>query len=248
MDRIAVISDVHGNVPAFEAVLADIARRDVRHIVCLGDLVGKGPDGDRTLDMCRETCVATTKGNWDDVIVRNMEHPVALWHRARLGEERLRYLDALPNIIEFWLSGKQVRLFHASQISVHHRVYVYADDALPTHRDMFTNTPFTGDAMTPDIVGYGDLHWAFSLSFEHRMLFNAGSVGNPLDMPLATYTILEGSYQSREPDVWGFQIVRVPYDIERAIRDAAAAAMPDLEAYAKELRTAEYRGKSTTPS
>ncbi len=73
------------------------------------------------------------------------------------------------------------------------------------------------------------------------MLFNVGSVGNPLDMTLACYVVLEGEDGGASGTV-SVTIVRVPYDIERAIADAEAADMPEFEAYARELRTAVYRG------
>jgi predicted phosphodiesterase len=241
MDRIALISDIHGNIPALEATLGDIKRRGIQRVFCLGDLVGKGPHGAQVVDICRAECEATVLGNWDDSIVTLHDHPIAQWHRARLGPERIDYLAQLPHVIDFWMSGKQVRLFHASQIGIYHRVFM--TDPLDVHEAMFENTPFTGDALTPTVAGYGDIHWAFvHCFFEKRILFNVGSVGNPLDLPQACYAILEGTYGSHTNGVFSIQIIRIPYDIELAIRQAEAEGMPDLEAYAIELRTARYRG------
>jgi protein phosphatase len=138
------------------------------------------------------------------------------------------------------MGGRRVRLFHASQESVHYRVRM--DDPREKHLAMFTNTAFTGNTVEPDVVGYGDLHCAFVMHFHQQMLFNVGSVGNPLDMTQASYAILEGTYNSQRADTFAVHVIRVPYDIERAIRQAAEAHMPELEAYAKELRTAQYRG------
>jgi protein phosphatase len=107
---------------------------------------------------------------------------------------------------------------------------------------MFTNTEFTGNTFAPDVVGYGDIHRAFVMHFHQQMLFNVGSVGNPLDMPQASYTILEGTYASQRADTFAVHVIRVPYDIERAIQQATEEAMPELDAYAQELRTAQYRG------
>lgn len=228
-------------MPALEAVLADIERRGIAQIYCLGDLVGKGPDSDRALDRCREACVATVRGNWDDFITRETTQPTLSWHRQRLGTERLAYLSELPMTVELLLSGKRVRLFHASQESVYTRVHM--DDAREIHQAMFTNTDFTGYTPEPDVVGYGDIHGAYIKSFRQRTLFNCGSVGNPLDLTLAAYAILEGRLGSAEPGGFAVQLVRVPYDIELAIRQATDAGMPELDLYAAELRTARYRGK-----
>lgn len=240
MDQIALIADLHGNMPAFEATLADIRRRGIDQIFCLGDLVGKGPHSERTVDLCRTVCVQTVKGNWDDFIGKETKNPTMLWHQARLGPARLHYLQNLPTVIEFTMSGKHVRLFHASQNGIYYRVRM--NDPIEKHLAMFTNTDFTGDSVEPDVVGYGDIHGAYLKSFQHRVLFNTGSVGNPLDLTLASYAILEGHYNSPNPGPFSVQLIRVPYDIELAIQQAAAEQMPELELYTNELRTARYRG------
>lgn len=240
MDQIALIADLHGNMPAFEATLADIRRRGIDQIFCLGDLVGKGPHSERTVDLCRTVCVQTVKGNWDDFIGKETKNPTMLWHQARLGPARLHYLQNLPTVIEFTMSGKHVRLFHASQNGIYYRVRM--NDPIEKHLAMFTNTDFTGDSLEPDVVGYGDIHGAYLKSFQHRVLFNTGSVGNPLDLPMASYAILEGHYNSPNPGPFSVQLIRVPYDIELAIQQAAAEQMPELELYTNELRTARYRG------
>lgn len=241
MDRIAVISDLHGNLTALTAALADIRRRDIRRIFCLGDLIGKGPRSDEVVDLSREACELTVRGNWDEFILdTTSDDPVKRWHQERLGPERLAYLAGLSNTIEFLLSGRRVRLFHASQVSVHHRIHM--NDTMERHLAMFDNTPFTGDGPPPSLVGYGDIHDAYVKSFAGRTLFNAGSVGNPLDIPLAAYAILEGAYGHSAPGPFSIQLARVPYDIEGEIGAAAALDMPDLAPYADELRTARYRG------
>jgi protein phosphatase len=240
IDSIALISDLHGNIPALEAVLSDIKRRNISRIFCLGDLVGKGPHAEKVVDICQEVCEVTIQGNWDDYITRDTEKPTMRWHQQRLGAERLDYLRQLPQTIDFWMSGRRVRLFHASQESVYYRVLM--DDPREKHLAMFTNTAFTGNTCEPDVVGYGDIHRAFVMHFHQQMLFNVGSVGNPLDMPQASYAILEGTYASPQADTFAVHLIRVPYDIARAIQQAAEEEMPELDAYAHELRTAQYRG------
>lgn len=240
MDHIALIADLHGNLPALEATLADIRRRGIDQIFCLGDLVGKGPHSEQTVDLCQALCAQTVKGNWDDFIGKATDNPTMQWHQARLGPARLAYLQALPTVIDFTMSGKRIRLFHASQIGIYHRVRM--NDPMETHLAMFTNTDFTGYGAEPEVVGYADIHGAYLKSFQHRILFNTGSVGNPLDLTLASYAILEGHYDRHTPGPFSVQLIRVPYDIELAIQQAAAEQMPELALYANELRTARYRG------
>jgi protein phosphatase len=243
MERIAVISDIHGNIPALQAVEADIQAREIHRIFCLGDLVGKGPHSEQTVDWVRERCEVVIQGNWDDFIGKPTSRAEALWHQQRLGPERLEYLTALPFSYDFWMSGKVVRLFHASPDSVYRRIQPWDE---PGRRlSMFEDTDQTGSleyGVMPDVVGYGDVHNAFVQHFPGRLLFNAGSVGNPLEIPQASYAILEGDYGSRSAGVFSVTLVRVPYDIEEAIRLATEERMPSLEPYAKELRTGRFRG------
>lgn len=244
-DRIAIISDPHGNLPALEATLADIRSQGIERIFCLGDLAGKGPSGAEVVDLCRAVCEATVRGNWDTGLADATDgSSVVTWHRAQLGAERVAYLRTLPAVINFQLSGRTVRLFHASQISEHHGIRYADTDAI--HLAMFDNTDFTGGGPAPDIVGYGDIHVGFVKSLSGKCLFNVGSVGNPLDITQACYAILEGEYDGTSPAPWSVQLVRVPYDVEEAIRQAAAVDMPKLQEYTTELRTARYRGLQAT--
>jgi protein phosphatase len=243
MDQIAIISDIHGNLPALEGVLEDIRQRDIQTIYCLGDLVGKGPDSARVVDLCRTVCQAVVKGNWDHDLARETNSHTRLWHQAQLGRARLAYLRQLPNTIDFSISGKQIRLFHASAQSAHHRVGFREEYA--RLRGMFANTVFTTHQYPePDIVGYGDIHYPYISPVGRKILFNVGSVGNPMDyMPLACYAILKGCLNSARTTPFAIEIVRVQYDIERAIGQARAVQMPKLAEYEFELRTATHRNQ-----
>lgn len=241
-ERIAIISDVHGNLTALEAVLDHIRASGISRIFNLGDLVGKGPRSAAAVDLCRERCEAIVQGNWDAEVAGGFDKPwpVGDWHRAQLGKERLDYLASLPGSVDFTLSGRRVRLFHASQVSMFHRVR--DTDPRDRHEAMFENTVFTGFGAEPDMVGYGDIHRAYLLNFGGRTLFNVGSVGNPLDMTSACYAVLQGQHGSERPSPWSLDFVRLPYDIEAEIAIAEASGMPDCQYYARELRTAQYRG------
>ena len=240
-DKIAIISDLHGNMDALNAVVMDIRQRGISMIYCLGDLAGKGPDGDQVVDFCMEHCDVVLRGNWDDLMKAPATHPATQWWQDQLGPQRIDYLINLPNCYDFWLSGKRVRLYHASHISENHRIIHYAP--AKEHRTMFTNTEFTGDGPLPDVVGYGDIHTAFMIHPDRdKMLFNVGSVGNPLDVPIPVYVVLSGELGSQEVAPYSLEFVRVPYDVEKQIERAHALNMPETDPYAVELRTAVYRG------
>jgi protein phosphatase len=253
MEKIAIISDIHANIPALEAVLIDIKQRGIQRIFCLGDLVGKGPQPAETIDRIREVCEVVLQGNWDLGITYKQHDDNGLWHQSKIGTERLAYLAELPFAHEIMLSGKLFRLFHASASSVFHRVKRKAskDERLA----MFNNTELTNATCgqrRPDLVGYGDIHVPYLLTLRTPSddpselqqgsgltLFNVGSVGTPYDgIPLACYSIVEGnSLNSNHPDSYSIQIVRTPYDIEQSIQLARAAKLPELDRYILEVST-----------
>ena len=244
MERIAILSDIHGNLTALETVLADIERRGIQTIFNLGDLAGKGPRGAAVVDRCRQINMKVILGNWDDFISKPTERIPVQWQQKTLGAERLAYLKSLPHNFDFWLSGRRVRLLHASPENPY--VRIYEDDPLAKHLAMFANTEFTGTAVPePDVVGYGDIHCAFvnTLREHNKMLFNVGSAGNPLDEPTLSYAILEGELNNKTPAPLGIQLIRLPYDIEAEVAVAREMEMPEWEVYAKELRTAVYRAR-----
>jgi len=246
VEHIAIISDIHGNLPALKQVLADCRARGVSAIYNLGDLAGKGPDGPEVIDLCQKECDVNIFGNWDDLMLREKtKNELVQWHRQRLGPQRLQWLRHLPRYANLLLSGRRVRLFHASAQGVWNRVY--PADPYEKRLAMFQNTEFTGyDNPEPDVVGYGDIHHAFIMPFfepKGKMLFNAGSVGNSLDEPRATYVILSGVRDSEDWDQpFSAQLIRLGYDVDEVVARAYAVGLPLAEQLEKELREAIYRG------
>jgi putative phosphoesterase len=240
MEQIAIISDIHGNMTAFDAVLADIDARGIDRIFNLGDLFGKGPSGSAAIATTRERCEATVRGNWDALVAAEIPDPspALRWWLNEMSDDDHRWIASLPYAFDLTFGGVPVRLFHASSDSEFHRVHRRHTDE--DFRSMFVNTAATGDGPIPDVVIYGDIHSAYIEQSAGKTLINAGSVGNPLDQPNATYVVLTAS------DSIETEIVRVPYDIEGEVAIAADLGMPELEAYAIELRTSLYRGFHAT--
>lgn len=242
VERVALVSDVHGNLTAYDAVLADIDARGIDTVLNLGDVAGKGPRGSAAVARTRERCAVTVRGNWDDFMPGPgpFDDPAVTWWHDELTDDDCAWLLSLPLAHDLVLSGRRVRLFHASATSVYTRVFFkHTDDEFD---GMFAATPLTGPGPAPDVVVYGDVHDAYVETREGRTLVNAGSVGNPLDEPTASYVVLEGVRDGTRSDAFGLQVVRVPYDVEAEIAVAVAAGMPTVESYAIELRTAVYRG------
>lgn len=243
LTRIALIADVHGNMTALEAVLADIADRGIERIINLGDTAGKGPRGEAAVLRCRETCEAHVRGNWDDFLVLIADDGLEemIWWRDELSASSLAWLAGVPLSHDLMLSGRRIRLFHASAESPHVRVHFHHTPE--QFAAMFENTEMTGDGPAPDVVGYADIHDAYIESDDGRTLFNVGSVGNPLDEPTPSYVILEGVEDAVDPAPFAIQFVRVPYDIEAEIAVAQRLQMPTRDVWAVELRTAVFRGR-----
>jgi predicted phosphodiesterase len=240
-ERIALISDIHGNLTALDAVLADISARGIERIINLGDTAGKGPRGEDAVARCREVCEVNVRGNWDDFLpgIPDDGLPEMIWWRDELSVSSRAWLSELPLSVDLELSGRRIRLFHASAESPHVRVHFHHTPE--QFAAMFENTEMTGDGPTPDVVGYADIHDAYIRSVDGRTLFNVGSVGNPLDEPTPSYVILEGGATASVP--FSVQFVRVPYDVEAEIAVADALGMPLRDVWAVELRTAVFRGR-----
>ncbi|WP_096272537.1 metallophosphoesterase family protein [Paucisalibacillus globulus] len=236
MSKIAIISDIHGNLTALKAVLADIVKRKVDLIYCLGDLVGKGPRGSECIQLVREHCDKVIYGNWDVFIRDEIDNEAIKWTQSRLTDEDYDYLASLPFYIEFELNGKLARCFHASPRSVFERI---APEYHPTEKclSLFQNSEETESlhsTRTPDMVFYGDIHLTWLRTYDIGILCNVGSVG--LDVVDATYVIVDGSHGANS-----INFVRVPYDREKELREAKELGMVGYEDYYREIMYDQFR-------
>ena len=104
--RIALIGDLHGNLPALEAVARDIQGRGADAVYCLGDMTGKGPSSPETLDWALANCAVVLMGNWDDGIADPaLSFPDLDWYRAQLGEKRLATLAGGEHVCTTYVPG-----------------------------------------------------------------------------------------------------------------------------------------------
>ncbi|MBR3002528.1 MAG: metallophosphoesterase family protein [Clostridia bacterium] len=262
MDKIAIISDIHANKTALEAVLKDIKQREITEIYCLGDLVSKGPRPNEVIDLIKENCKIVLKGNCDDLMCSQRAKERGFWTRLKIGENNANYLRNLPVMHEFYLSGQLVRLFHASPYSLEHifnpmysnKSNRYSKFEIQNAKEMFANTEFIGKSEKdnePDIVGYGHIHTPNLYKFKNKTLFNTGSVGAANEMEntgkedktnafstLASYVILEGKLNSKELGPISFTNIRIPYDIEQEIEILEKTDMPTKNKMIFNLKTA----------
>ena len=240
MKRIAILSDIHGNMPALEAVLDDIKLRNIDEVVCIGDLIGKGPEPSKVIASIQENCDVVIKGNWDEFILNDSDSQSIQWQQDQLSEEDKIYLKNLPFCYEFMLGNKFIRCVHASPRSVHERILPF--HPLEQQETLFENSEHTLNICgnrTPDYFVYGDIHYACVKPIDGKgILVNVGSVGNPLEIPEASYCILEQVGKSV-----GVQLIRVPYDKEAVLTIAIEAGLPDFEVYKAEIMECIYRGR-----
>lgn len=226
--RIALVADLHGNMTALEALESDLRARGIQRIWCLGDLVGKGPDNHLTFDWAMDRCELVLRGNWDEGVGARLFPRDAFYYR-QLGDARMRRLVELPLEKHFSISGRQVRLLHGRPVlkSLLH-LNSASEQLLPMFEGRF------------DVVGYADTHRQGQRLLNGGLLFNVGSVGNALGVPLVQYVIMQGR-EGKQPAPLDLTMVTLPYDVEKAVQ--LTLAQPDLpfgEHFIHELRTGQY--------
>ncbi len=252
--RIALISDVHANLPALEAVLAHIeARPEIEAAYHLGDLVGYAPWPDEVVALLRERGIQGIAGNYDsttgtdykhcgckyeDPRQEELSHLSYDWTRAHVSPETKRYLGALPYRLDVrplggHVAGPKLVLVHGNPVL--NTVYWTED-----RPDGFcTKMAGIAGAVAGDVVAFGHTHkpWHRVLAGIHFV--NTGSVGRPKDGdPRAGYVRL--ALGKGEPNV---EVVRVRYDVERAARAIEESELPDE--FADYLRTGGGSARST---
>lgn len=237
MDKIALIADIHANLTALKAVFKDIENRNITKIFCLGDMVSKSVNPDIVIDLVKAKCDVILKGNCDEIFSSERALKRRFWTRMKIGDERAKFLHELPVMYEFYLSGKLVRLFHASPYSLEH-IYnpvndnkntKYCEEILLNPLKLFQNTEFLGkkkEDNIPDIVGYAHLHSPNLFEFEDKILFNTGSVGASPKISESSYTILEGNINSKETSVFSITNVKVKYDVVEEIKYIEESDIP----------------------
>jgi predicted phosphodiesterase len=230
--RIAIISDIHSNLHALEAVLKDIEKQVPDQIFCLGDIVGYGAYPRDCLRLVKANCSLVLKGNHDDTASYPKdldsyydEARISLeWTRDQLEEEDIDYLRSLPYVNE----GKLTSYVHASLNEPENWEYIEYLEALQAHfSKQKTEVCFAGHTHLPAIFGAAELESAdltwnnpLPLPRDQRILVNPGSVGQPRDSdPRACYVI----YDEVQRIV---TYRRVRYEVERAMNSIRAVKMP----------------------
>jgi diadenosine tetraphosphatase ApaH/serine/threonine PP2A family protein phosphatase len=232
--RVAIVSDIHGNRQAFEAVLDAIDASECRQLWCLGDLVGYGADPDACVELARENAALCLAGNHDLGVVGSLPLEqfsrgaalAAQWTRETIAEDTRTFLESL----EPAMTDRQVGLYHASP-----RDPIWEYVLSPLQAELCL------DAQERRVCLIGHSHVALSFSRDEgapatgetrddedeldiesgEWLINPGSVGQPRDGdPRAAWLELDLSE-------WQALYHRVDYDIDGAAAAIRAAHLPE---------------------
>jgi predicted phosphodiesterase len=244
--RYALISDIHANLPAFEAVLADIvARPNVDATYHLGDLVGYSPWPNETVERLRAAGIPGVAGNYDSTVAlhakhcgcrsenakqEELAHQSFSWTLEHTSTANKAFLGGLPFRLDLrplggHASGPTVTLLHGNQVL--NTVYVTAERT----DDFLQKMGAAVSAKVGDVVCFGHTHKPWHRVVDGVHFVNTGSVGRPKDYDWrAGYVLLDVA-----DGAVGVDFVRVEYDVEAAARGVIDAGLP--AEFAEFLRT-----------
>jgi predicted phosphodiesterase len=232
---LALISDIHGNCVALDAVLADLERLGIGDGVCLGDVAQGGPQPGEALDRVQKLGWPVILGNADDFLLRLPEQPaepisdsqleVRNWTLSQLSDAHLALIRAFSPTVEIELDGgARLLAFHGSPRS-------YDDVLLP---ETEAGPAYQADA---DILAGGHTHLQWARRVGRALFVNPGSVGLAYDRyqpredlratPVAEYALL----QDGDAGI-SVEFRRVPFGLERLLAAATAKARPEADEYA----------------
>ena len=227
----AILSDIHGNLEALEAVLADVPRHKAESMVCLGDFVGYGASPNECIDRLRPLIEHAVVGNHDLAACGKLQlryfnaHAAiaAQWTDAALTPENRRYLEELPYSVKW----RDTLLVHASPAEPEEWKYVLSPSDAETEMDAYEEVVcFIGHSHYPGsfdrLDGQVRYHRGLEVRIQegHRYLVNVGAVGQPRDGdPRAAYVLYDDAQRV-------IRHVRVEYDVAQAMRRIREAGLP----------------------
>lgn len=225
--RLAVISDIHGNLHALEAVWADLQAHRLDGVMCLGDLVGYGAFPNEVIDFVRAHNVPVLMGNYDDGVGFDRDEcgcvykdpsddalgkQSLFWTRERVTPERKAYLQSLPFDRHEMYMGREVLFVHGSPRKINEYVYEDRPDSV------FANIT---RAAKCDVLFFGHTHLPYQKQVGRTLFVNAGSAGKPKDGdPRVGYVLA-----SFGPDL-DIQFRRVEYDVAAAAQAVRESGLP----------------------
>lgn len=245
MKKIALLSDIHGNTTALEAVLEDAKRAGVEEYWLLGDILMPGTGRRALLEMLEELPITVkVLGNWEDSLWRAMKglldssrasHRYLMRHCQYILEEirpeEIEAMNSLPMQVHREVSGLRVGITHHLPDKNWGRELIHIGDQKDFDR-LVTNPPC-------DIAVYGHIHQQFfRYGSGGELILNPGSIGQPFFLQANLRKDLRAMYAILEFDDWGLKGVdfrRVTYDIERELQLAKDLKLPYFQVYYESL-------------
>jgi predicted phosphodiesterase len=226
--RLAIISDIHANLEALTAVLQRIDRERIDEIVCLGDIVGYGPDPGACIDLVRARCSTVVLGNHDEWAITPPPYetvPEAIWQSIvwtapRISEDHRAYLSTLPLVAH----GENLMYVHSAPGHPHRWDYI-VDEAGAARNFIAVQggVCFVGHSHIPGIYPSEDHVMAAK-----RCIVNVGSVGQPRDHDISACFAIHDTARIGEGCTL---IARVPYDHSVTRSKIEATDLPHYFSY-----------------
>lgn len=237
--RIAVLSDIHGNLLSLDACLADLqAQGGADTIVGAGDLCMDGPKPKRVLQRLTDIGAQCVRGNTDRMLSSDYtpdsetEKKQLAWYRSELGEKWTAWLRDLPFELRFGDAENQLLVVHANPLNDDEHIWPDADDA--------TLERLLG-AETAQTLAFGHLHLPYVRTWRGRLLVNVSSAGLPKDGdPRASYAIF-----TQRPGGWQVKHRRVSFDVKKVATQITDAGVPDAVELISVLRRHRYKRLKT---
>jgi diadenosine tetraphosphatase ApaH/serine/threonine PP2A family protein phosphatase len=237
----AIVSDIHGNLEAFTTVLAEIDRRGITEIICLGDVVGYGPNPMECLDLVATRCKASLMGNHDFAVFyepynfNQGAEQACYWTRNCFEEDK----DVIKRANRWkFLGNLPVRIVRKNEFMAVHasprrpiNEYIFPDDIYTNPGkfvsifERFDRLCFVGHTHVPGVFLEGpdfyspdELDYKFELTDE-KAIVNVGSVGQPRDRdPRTSFVVVADTY---------IEFVRLVYDVETTVKKVEAIEQLD---------------------
>ncbi len=234
--RIAILSDIHGNLVGLDACLADLhAQGGADAIVAAGDLCLDGPKPKKVLQRLEEVGAQALRGNTDrflaalgDEVFEAIEHAQIEWTRQDLGDKWLSWLRDLPFAIRIGDDANQLLVVHANPSSDDEQLWPDADDA--------TLERLIGEERATAIA-FGHLHLPYVRIWRGKLLVNVASAGLPKDGDArAAYAIL-----TERDGGWEIKHRRVEFDVKKVATQLADCGIPGSEELIATLRRHRYK-------
>jgi putative phosphoesterase len=228
VDAVAVITDIHANLPALEAALARVAELSIGRVYCGGDLVGYGPHPNEVCALIAAREIPTIYGNYDYAIARDLDdcgcayvtpEDRALgqrsveWTLAHTSDATKDFMRELPFDLHFTVGDTDAHLVHGSPRKVNE--YLFEDKPARLYERLAA-------AERDRVLVFGHTHKPWAHEYGGVLFVNCGSVGKPKDGdPRAAFAVLRATATGVE-----VTIERVRYDAERVAREVTAAGLP----------------------